>query len=354
MKHTHLTLEFPNGKTFNCQSKIYNSNFYGKIVFTTANIGYTESISDPSYSNQILVFSNPNIGSYGFNKQQLESTRIWPAGIILNSLTNNFSNHKAQSSLTTILKKYKVITMLSNEIREIIQEIHNTTSNVKIYCNKNITLPKVKHLASLYTATTHRCVYLKTLKPHTLIKIMIIDFGNKKSTITHLIKRKTIFITIVKAHQIYKEIKKIKPNGILISSGPGNARKLIKKIKEIKKIISKIPILGICLGHQLIAKCMGLYVFKMIKGHHGINHPIKFINCKKLFITTQNHNYCIQHTPQKNFFYSMFDYSNQGFIFKKKLIISLQGHPEATPGTNDIAYIFDKYISMIKKCQKIY
>ncbi|MGX7582645.1 carbamoyl phosphate synthase small subunit [Candidatus Vidania fulgoroideorum] len=354
MKTQTMTLEFPNGKQFQCQSPIYNSNFYGEIVFTTANIGYAESLTDPSYSNQILVFSNPNIGSYGFNKTQLESTRIWPAGIIVNSLTTNFSNHTAKNPITTLLKKYKVITLLTNEIREIIQEIHKNSTKVKIYCNKNIKLPTIKHAISLYTQKINRCVYFKSLKPSKIIKIIIVDFGNKQSTINYLIRNSSVFLTVIKAHQIHTEIKKIRPNGILISSGPGNAQELINKINPLTTLIKKIPILGICLGHQLIASSIGLKVFKMTKGHHGINHPIKFTNCKKLFITTQNHNFCVQHSTLQNCFYSLFDHSNQGFIFKNKLLTTLQGHPEAAPGNTDIAVIFNKYIAMIKKCQKTY
>ncbi|QSW37755.1 carbamoyl phosphate synthase small subunit [Candidatus Vidania fulgoroideae] len=354
MKTKTMTLEFHNGKKFQCQSTVYNSNFYGEIVFTTANIGYIESLTDPSYSNQILVFSNPNIGSYGLNKHQLESTRIWPAAIVINTLTVNFSNYTARNTIINILKKYKVITLLTSEIREIITEIHSNTKKVKIYCNKAITLPLVKPLLTLYTQQTNRCIYFKALRPHKILKIMIVDFGNKQSTVNCLTKKTTIFITIVKAHQIHKELKRLQPNGILISSGPGNAQTLLKKIKQIKQIIKQLPILGICLGHQLIASCLGLKILKMLKGHHGINHPIKFINCKKLFISTQNHNYCVHNTNYNNYFYSMFDLSNQGFILKKKLLITLQGHPEAAPGNNDVEFIFDKYIAMLKKCQKIY
>ncbi|MGX7585895.1 carbamoyl phosphate synthase small subunit [Candidatus Vidania fulgoroideorum] len=352
-------LKIENGKEFKCKSKSYNSNFYGKIVFTTSNTGYVESVTDPSYFNYILVFSNLNIGSCGITKKDTESARIWASAIVVNKVVDGYSNHTASTSFRKFLVRNKVIIIETNEIRDIISEIKKTGSRfASIYRKKSKSKLNFNKLETNYVSTQipYCCFFKRKKYYYESYKTLLIDFGVKKSTYSCLTS-KGLFCLALNANSKKRNIEILKPSGLVLSSGPGDANMITNHIKGIKLLIRsiKIPILGICLGHQIISISLGINVEKMKYGHHGINHPIKFYCCKKLHISTQNHNYCVLgHDFINNSFYSLFDNSNQGFFLKKKLIITLQGHPEASPGTCDTKFIFGIFNRMIEKCSKIY
>ncbi|MGX7458752.1 carbamoyl phosphate synthase small subunit [Candidatus Vidania fulgoroideorum] len=347
---------------FRCYSKTYHSNYYGRIVFNTSNSGYIETMTDPSYCNQILVFSSLNIGNCGFTYSDFESHRIWLSAIVTNRISTNYSNYRSIGVLYRMLKKYKVIVLETNNTRDIILKIRECNIRYAyIYSiinhNKLLTKEYMLPNISISTKLPYCYFYNKLNNYKSSLKVLILDFGLKNNVFISLCTL-GIFPIIEDSNRLLISYFSVEPNGLLLSSGPGNASMFqLPIIPDILKLISysKIPILGICLGHQIISLCLGMYLFNMRYGHHGVNHPIKFLNCKKLYISTQNHNFCVVNNYfNTNFFYSLFDNSLQGFFLKRDLIITLQCHPESFPGTNDLRFIFNNFKEMILLCQKKY
>ncbi|MGX7589726.1 carbamoyl phosphate synthase small subunit [Candidatus Vidania fulgoroideorum] len=354
-------LRLSNGVIFKCYSSTYHSNYYGRIVFNTTNSGYIETITDPSYCNQILVFSNPNIGSCGFTYSDFESHRVWLSAIITNKIVTYYSNYRSYGSLYRLLRKYKVICLETPNIRDIISEIR--FGNVKyafIYSIRNTSFLSFKERildnVNVSTKVPYCYFYNKVYSYKLSSKILVLDFGLKNNIFLSLYTL-GLFPIIRSYFRFLPIYTAIKPKGLLLSSGPGNAIMFKSFILDISMLISKynIPILGICLGHQIVSLCLGMSLLRMRYGHHGVNHPIKFVNCKRVYISTQNHNFCIvSKYLNTNVFYSLFDNSLQGFLFKKDLIITIQGHPESSPGTIDLRFIFNNFNEMVILCQKKY
>ncbi|UOQ33089.1 Carbamoyl-phosphate synthase small chain [Candidatus Vidania fulgoroideae] len=324
-----------NNKKFLCRSIGHKKNFFGNAVFNTSNVGYVESLTDPSYLNQILVLNSINIGNVGFCFNDIESCRFFLSGIIVNNISSFFSSRSSKCSLLKILKEKRVIVLENSDIRGLVNEIKKKKScKIKIEFNKK-KIEKKKICKKSYI--------FSSLKNKFKIKILFLDFGAKFSILKELNKR-NFFVISISEKEIKKKITKFNPDGIVLSNGPGKPKKHTSKIKKIKKYIGKIPILGICLGHQILSNYFGLKIVKMKSGHHCINHPIKFLS--KVFITSQNHNYCVINRNKKKQPFSLIDGSNQGLIIKEKKIITVQGHPESSPGPKCFLYVFDLFLSL--------
>ncbi|QSW38029.1 carbamoyl phosphate synthase small subunit [Candidatus Vidania fulgoroideae] len=356
-KYNYL-LRLSNGMVFRCYSNTYNSNYYGRIVFSTSNSGYIESITDPSYCNQILVFSSLNIGNCGFTYSDFESHRIWLSAIVVNKITTYYSNYRSDGNISRLLKRYKVIVLETDNTRDIVYEIRSRSIKYAyIYSIKKINAPfKKREIVNISISTKiPYCYFYNRFNNYKVCsKVLVLDFGLKNNMFISL-GLIGLFPLIESTSSFMFSFTTIKPNGILLSSGPGNANTFTSLISKVSKLISisKIPILGICLGHQIISLCLNMCLLEMKYGHHGVNHPIKFLNCKKLLISTQNHNFCITNRYcNTNIFYSLFDKSIQGFLFKKDLIITIQGHPESSPGVKDLRFVFGNFKEMILLCQK--
>ncbi|UOQ27871.1 Carbamoyl-phosphate synthase small chain [Candidatus Vidania fulgoroideae] len=319
-------------KLFLCRSIGFERKFSGNIIFNTSNTGYVESLTDPSYLNQIVVFSSINIGNAGFCIKDIESCRFFLSGIIISNISTFFSNKSSNFSLLNILKKKRIIVLECKNIKEITKEIKK-----KSICNIKIFFKKKKYKNKKISNKSY--LFSNSLKNKFKKKIIFLDFGAKLSILKELEKRNFFIISITGK----KKITKFNPDGIVLSNGPGNPIDYVNKIKEIKKYLGNIPILGICLGHQIISFFLGLNIRRMKKGHHSINHPVKFLN--NFFITSQNHNFSVVNNKYKNQPFSLIDGSNQGIILKKKRIITVQGHPESSPGPKCFSYVFDLFSS---------
>ena len=353
----------------------------GEVCFNTSITGYQEIISDPSYSGQIINFTFPHIGNVGTNQEDHESDKIWTKGVIFNAEITSPSNYRSLKNLDVWLKKNRIVGLtgidtrsLTNFIRDkgapkgTIEKSKNEKFNIKKLLNKSINWKGLNGL-DLAKKVTTRSKYnwnnLKTWKKgvgfeknkKNIFNIVAIDYGIKKNILRYF-SNHNCKITVVPCDTSADNIAKLNPDGVFLSNGPGDPAATGKyAVKVIKKLINlKMPIFGICLGHQLLALALDAKTKKMKLGHRGANHPVKNLLTDKVEITSQNHGFeVIKSSLPKNVIIthkSLFDNSIEGIRLKNKPAFSVQYHPEANPGPQDSQYLFDQFIKEIKQNAK--
>lgn len=324
----------------------------GEIVFYTGMTGYQEVLTDPSYKDQIIVFTYPLIGNYGINEEDFESKKPHVAGVIVYEANNNVSHYKAKYSLQQYLKKWNIPLLGHVDTRSIVKNIRNKGSMPALLSSKmkdltNDTPPYNSDKVSLVSSNTFNS-YGKG-STH----IVLVDYGNKKSILQSLLER-GCRVTVVPYNTSFQSISKLQPNGILLSNGPGDPKQLVKIIPTVKELIQKYPTLGICLGHQLVALALGANTKKLLFGHRGANHPVKDEQKKIVFMSSQNHSYFVSEeslkgTGLKGRFYNLHDQSIEGLTHESLPIQTVQFHPEAHPGPAEGQYIFDEFLSTVRE-----
>ena len=352
----------------------------GEICFNTSMTGYQEIITDPSYAGQIISFTFPHIGNIGTNNFDNEGQTKSIAGIVVRQTPTNPSNWRSEQAfdgwlklndisgisridtrmLTKIIRKYKSCNALIafNELGKF--NIEELTSKLKNY-------PKMDGLNLSSSVTTQKS-YNFDERPHELIspnknitgkfkpKIVVIDFGVKMNILRHLVNLDAE-VTVLSENATIEDIKRIKPHGIFLSNGPGDPSATEKKCKDLLQAIVnfKIPVFGICIGHQLIGLSFGAKTSKMSQGHRGANHPVKNLSNNKVEITSQNHGYQIDKATLPTCFeithVSLFDNSIEGLKHKSLPIFSVQYHPEASPGPTESSYLFQEFLNLIEVSQ---
>ena len=353
----------------------------GEVCFNTSITGYQEIISDPSYSGQIINFTFPHIGNVGTNQEDHESDKIWTKGVIFNAEITNPSNYRSLKNLDVWLKKNRIVGLtgidtrgLTNLIRDkgapkgTIEKRKNGKFNIKKLLNQSINWQGLNGLDLAKNVTT-RSKYnwnnLKTWKKgvgfeknkKNIFNIVAIDYGIKKNILRYF-SNHNCKITVVPCDTSADNISKLNPDGVFLSNGPGDPAATGKyAVKIIKNLINlKIPIFGICLGHQLLALALNAKTKKMKLGHRGANHPVKNLLTDKVEITSQNHGFeVVKSSLPKNVIIthkSLFDNSIEGIRLKNKPAFSVQYHPEANPGPHDSQYLFEQFIKEIKKNAK--
>ncbi|MGX7582924.1 glutamine-hydrolyzing carbamoyl-phosphate synthase small subunit [Candidatus Vidania fulgoroideorum] len=339
-----------NGKSFKANSILKKKNLFLETVFNTSNTGYQEVITDPSYCNQTVIFTNSHFGNTGLNQQDSESNRIWLSCIITKDyFFNNNTNFRCETNLFKFLKKEKLVVLEKVDTRNLVKFvrllknkysiiIHNKIKKIKFLC-KNFKYLKYVSYYNFFSENYNYSNFFLKKNNFFLKKIFIINLGLKNNILRNLSKR-SLFLIVSNYKFKISYIKKINPDGILISNGPGDPRIYPNLVKKISKITNLFPLLGICMGHQIICISKNSKIKKMQFGQHGINHPVKYNN--NFYISSQNHNYC---SVIKNKIYSLFDETNQG-LFEKN-IISFQGHPESCPGPLDFEFIFDLFFNKL-------
>lgn len=351
----------------------------GEVVFNTAMTGYQEVISDPSYCEQIIMFTAPHIGNVGVNQTDSESNnikKIWSKGIILKSLSLTASNWRSEDSLNNYLIRHNLIGIANIDTRALaitLREkgalrgcIYIVKNNAKLdeIKNKavllaknhqsleNLDLAKVVSVSKAYKYSQHIESKVESkIKSTNKYNIVVYDFGVKKQ-ILELLANRHCEITVVPATTDITEVLALKPDGVLLSNGPGDPAACDYAIKNTQELIKlNIPLFGICLGFQILALALGAKTIKMKFGHHGANHPVKDLETHKVFITSQNHGFMVEESSLNNNIIithrSLFDNTIQGLKHLTLPIIGFQGHPEASPGPREIECLFDKFISNI-------
>ena len=352
-QYTKLVLE--DGSVFQGYSFGYNKAVNGEVVFNTGMVGYPESLTDPSYRGQILVLTYPLIGNYGipgYEKEDdllkyFESEKIQVQALIITNYSENYSHWNAKKSLSDWMKEHKIPGIYGIDTRELTKKLRKKGSLLGkiLYDNEKIHFedPNKRNLVA-EVSIKKPIVYKKGKK-----SIVLIDCGTKNNIIRAFLKRN---FTVIRVPWDYDFLDK-KVDGIIISNGPGDPKNCHKTIEIIKKAISKnIPILGICLGSQILALAGGASTYKLKFGHRSHNQPCIEVGTNRCYITSQNHGYAVDADtlPEdwREWFYNNNDETNEGIKHFSKPFFGTQFHPEASPGPDDTEFLFDLFIRSMK------
>ena len=360
-------------------SVFYGSGFgkekfdVGELVFNTSMSGYQEIITDPSYKKQIITFTHPHIGNTGINNEDNESNQIHSSGLVVNKFCEEPSNWRSVKSLEEFLNEHDVMAISDVDTREIttilrekgamnccIGSLSKISEKEAIKKAQEFDGLKGMDLAQVVSTKDeylwNEGVWPENKKTTDSNMVVAYDYGIKEN-ILRLLADHVGEVKVVNAETSFEEVMKLSPKGIFLSNGPGDPEPCRYAIDNIRKFLKEgVPIFGICLGHQLLALAGGAKTYKMKFGHHGANHPVQDINSKEVFITSQNHGFAVDEDTLpaniKTTHISLFDKSLQGIEFKDTPAFSFQGHPEASPGPQEIQSLFKKFSTMVKNHAK--
>ncbi|ABR73920.1 carbamoyl-phosphate synthase small subunit [Actinobacillus succinogenes] len=344
----------------------------GEVVFNTAMTGYQEILTDPSYFRQIVTLTYPHIGNTGTNVEDLESDGVYAAGLIIRDLPMIHSNFRSNQSLSDYLKDNNVVAIADIDTRRLTRLLRDKGAMAGCIMTGEVDETKALELAlsfgsmagkDLAQEVTTKETYQWTQGEWQLGKgyveqqqakfnVVAYDFGVKRNILRMLAER-GCHVTVVPAKTSAKKVLALNPDGVFLSNGPGDPEPCDYAINAIKEILAtKKPVFGICLGHQLLGLASGGKTKKMAFGHHGANHPVQDLANQKVMITSQNHGFEVdEYSLPKNVrvtHRSLFDNSVQGIELTDQAAYSFQGHPEASPGPHDVAYLFDKFIDAMR------
>lgn len=326
-----------------------------EIVFNTSMTGYLEVLTDPSYAGQAVVMTYPLIGNYGITPD-MESGRPWVDGYIVRELSRMPSNFRCEGTIQDFLKKYDIPGIAGIDTRALTKLLREKgTMNGMITTGENYNLDEI--IPKLKAYTTGNVVDKVTCEEKSVLpgkgkKVALLDLGAKRNIAQSLNKR-GCEVTVYPAHTTAEEILSTNPDGIMLSNGPGDPKECKEIIAEIRKLYeSDTPIFAICLGHQLMALATGADTYHLKYGHRGGNHPVKDLKTNRVYISSQNHGYAVDTNTldekiAKPAFVNVNDGTNEGLEYVGKNIFTVQFHPEACPGPQDSAYLFDRFIEMM-------
>lgn len=366
-----LVLE--DGSVFHGQSIGATGHATGEVVFNTSMTGYQEILTDPSYSHQIVTLTYPHIGNVGVNAEDEESTAVHARGLVIRDLPLLHSNWRSEGSLTDYLTKHQIVAIADIDTRKltrILREKGAQRGCIIAGCGVDeaaaLDLAKktvpLKGLDLAKKVSTEKAfdwtesVWQLNPKKEAIdkkpgFKVVAYDFGVKRN-ILRLLVASGCDVHVVPAETTASEVLAMSPDGVFLSNGPGDPEPCDYAINAIRALLDKkIPIFGICLGHQLLALASGASTVKMKFGHHGGNHPVQDLETQRVMITSQNHGFAVdvESLPDnlKPTHVSLFDKSLQGIERTDCPAFGFQGHPEASPGPQDIVYLFDKFIDLM-------
>lgn len=372
MKKAVLLLE--NGSMFEGLGFGAEGETYGEIVFNTSLTGYQEIFTDPSYNGQIIVMTYPEIGNYGINSEDYESEKVHMKGLVVKEYWPEPSNWRSEETLDNFLKRNGVVAIQGVDTRGITKLIRTVGAQKSVISthdfNKKSLIKKLKESKNIVgndLVTEVSCkkhyswnkgserwapAYGEKASGKEKYKVVAYDYGTKKN----ILRRLTDLgcdITVVPSKTSAEETLSLNPDGIFLSNGPGDPEGVNYAIQNIKKLIGKKPIFGICLGHQLISLALGGKTFKLKFGHRGGNQPVKNFQTGKVEITSQNHGFAVDPDSLGNdveiTHLNLNDNTVEGLRHKKHPLFSVQYHPESSPGPHDSGYLFGDFISLMKE-----
>ena len=370
-------LALADGSIFRGEAIGADGQTVGEVVFNTAMTGYQEILTDPSYAQQIVTLTYPHIGNTGTTPEDAESDRVWSAGLVIRDLPLVASNWRNTMSLSDYLKANNVVAIAGIDTRRLTRILREKgAQNGCIMAGDNISeeaaiaaaqgfpglkgmdLAKVVSTKEKYEwrstvwdlkTDSHATIEASELPYH----VVAYDYGVKLNILRMLVER-GCRVTVVPAQTPAADVLALKPDGVFLSNGPGDPEPCDYAIQAIKDVLeTEIPVFGICLGHQLLALASGAKTLKMGHGHHGANHPVQDLDSGVVMITSQNHGFAVDEATLpanvRAIHKSLFDGTLQGIERTDKSAFSFQGHPEASPGPNDVAPLFDRFINEMAK-----
>ncbi len=356
----------------------------GEVVFNTAMTGYQEILTDPSYCQQIVTLTYPHIGNYGVNPEDIEADKVHAAGLIIKDLPQLASNFRLTKTLSQYLVDEKTVAIANIDTRKLTRLLRTQGAQngaiVGLAAGESVTQARIDQAIALAQGAPNMsgldlAKVVSTQQPYDWtesewmlfsadgkpgygtqtspkFRVVAYDFGVKKNILRMLAER-GCQVTVVPAQTPAEDVLKLKPDGIFLSNGPGDPQPCDYAIAAVRELIETgIPTFGICLGHQIMALASGAKTFKMKFGHHGANHPVKDLDTGRVSITSQNHGFAVDEKSLpanlRATHVSLFDGTLQGMVRTDQPAFCFQGHPEASPGPHDIAYLFDRFIKLME------
>jgi carbamoyl-phosphate synthase small subunit len=351
----------------------------GEVVFNTAITGYQEILTDPSYARQIVTLTYPHIGNYGVNEEDIEASKVHAAGLVIRDLPLVASNFRSHLTLQDYLKRENTVAIATRKLTRILRSKGAQNGAILGLAAGEEVTPALVDKAVAMAKGVHSMAGLDLAKEVTVDRsydwdqtewqlgegygqlenpkyhVVAFDYGVKKNILRMLAER-GCKVTVVPAKTPAAEVKKLKPDGVFLSNGPGDPEPCDYAIDATRELIEDgYPTFGICLGHQILALASGAKTFKMKFGHHGANHPVKDLDNGRVSITSQNHGFAVDEKSLpanlRPTHVSLFDGTLQGLARTDKPAFCFQGHPEASPGPHDIGYLFDRFTGLMDKAQ---
>jgi len=368
-------LALADGTVFKGQSIGADGVTSGEVVFNTAMTGYQEILTDPSYCRQIVTLTYPHIGNVGCNAEDFESGANYAAGLVIRDLPLRASNWRSEDDLSSYLKKHGIVAIAGIDTRKLTRILREKGAQAGCILAGDVDESKALALARAFPGLAGmdlaKVVSVKEGYPWSegewnlqgyqpgaakRFKVVAYDFGVKRNILRMLAER-GCRLTVVPAKTPAAEVLAMNPDGVFLSNGPGDPEPCDYAIAAIREFLDrKLPTFGICLGHQLMGLAAGGRTLKMKFGHHGANHPVKDLETGQVLITSQNHGFAVDpKTLPGNVrvtHVSLFDGSLQGMAWTDRPAFCFQGHPEASPGPHDVAYLFDRYIKQLDEHKK--
>jgi len=362
-------LALADGTIFHGQSIGAKGNTTGEVVFNTALTGYQEILTDPSYARQLVTLTCPHIGNTGTTPEDLESSQVYPAGLIIRDLAVRASSWRANESLPEFLERGRVVAVADIDTRKLTRILREKGAQAGcIMTGEQVDqaaavkaarkFPGLKGMDLAKVVTTKQSfqwnegslwpdVSRPPIRSPQRLHVVAYDFGIKRN-ILRLLADGGCRMTVVPAKTTAEEALALEPDGVFLSNGPGDPEPCDYAINATKKFLATdVPVFGICLGHQILGLAAGARTVKMKFGHHGANHPVQDLESGRVFITTQNHGFAVDESSLpaqvRPTHRSLFDGSLQGIAFQEQPAFGFQGHPEASPGPHDLKPLFERF-----------
>ncbi len=362
MKDNKAVLYLEDGTMYHGKSCGKIGSIYGEICFATSMTGYQELFTDPSYFGQILITTNVHIGNYGIKHSESESEKIQISGLVCRNFTNAYSRDRADQSIQNYFIDNNLVGITDIDTRALVRHIRQKGAMNGVISSETEDVEELKNILNqapnmegleLSTKVTTDVAY-ELGNPNASYKLAVLDLGVKRNILRNF-EQRDCYMKVYPAKTTYAEMRADNPDGFFISNGPGDPAAMDYAVDTVKEILeANHPLFGICLGHQIIARAIGLPTYKMHHGHRGCNHPVKNLVSGLCEISTQNHGFAVDYEALKNSpnasvtHINLNDETVEGFSVKNKNAFCVQYHPEAAPGPHDSRYLFDDFIQLIQ------